>query len=84
MGYLFYLQRLAKMWKNKTRPNKTAKVPYAYKPSDIDALVLIPDKAKTDLVEQVMDHLDQGHSSRKVAVWLTYLERSEDVLRYQG
>ena len=46
------------MWKNKTRPDKTAKVPNAYKPSEIDALVLNPDKAKTNLVDQARDHLD--------------------------
>ena len=59
------------MWQNKTRPNKTARVPYAYIPSEDDPLVLIPDQTKTNLVEQAMDHLDQGHSSRKVATWLT-------------
>ena len=70
------------MWKEKARPNKTAKVPYAYKPSDIDVLILISDQAKTDLVEQAMDHLDQGHSSRKVAAWLT--EKTGQKISHQG
>ena len=70
------------MWKNKTRPDKTAKVPYAYKPSEIDALVLNPDKATTNLVDQARDHLDQGHSSRKVAAWLT--EKTGQKISHQG
>ena len=42
------------MWQNKTRPNKTARVPYAYIASEEDPL----------------DHLDEGHSCRRVAAWL--------------
>ena len=70
------------MWQNKPRPNKTARVPYAYIPSEKDPLVLIPDQAKTNLVEQAMDHLDQGHSSRKVATWLT--EKTGKKISHQG
>ena len=70
------------MWQNKTRPNKTAKVAYAYKPSDNDPLVLIPDQEKVDWVEKAMDHLDQGHSSRQVASWLT--EKTGDQISHQG
>ena len=70
------------MWQNKTRPKKTARLPYAYIPSEDDPLVLIPDQAKTNLVEQAMDHLDQGHSSRKVATWLT--EKTGQKISHQG
>ena len=58
------------MWQNKTRPNKTAKLPYAYIPSEDDPLVLIPDPEVVRWVEDALDHLDQGHSSRRVAAWL--------------
>ena len=58
------------MWQNKTRPNKTARVPYAYIPSEEDPLVLIPDPEVTNWVENALDHLDQGHSSRRVVAWL--------------
>jgi len=58
------------MWHNKTRPNKTAKLPYAYIPSEDDPLVLIPDPEVVRWVEDALDHLDQGHSSRRVAAWL--------------
>ena len=61
---------MLKTWQNKTRPNKTAKVPYAYKPSEDDPLVLIPDLEMVRWVEDAMDSLDQGHSSRWVAAWL--------------
>ena len=40
---LFYLQKLVKMWQNRTQPNKTARVPYAYITSEEDPLVLIPE-----------------------------------------
>ena len=58
------------MWQNKTLPDKAAKVPYAYTPSEDDLLVLIPDLEMVRWVEDAMDSLDQGHSSRWVAAWL--------------
>ena len=48
------------MWQNKTRPNKTARVPYAYIASEEDPLVLIPDPEVVRWVEDALDHLDQG------------------------
>ena len=70
------------MWQNKTRPNKTARVPYAYIPSEDDPLVLIPDQTKTNLVEQAMDHLNEGHSCRRVAAWL--VEKTGKKISHQG
>ena len=58
------------IWLNKKRPNKTAKIPYAYKASEDDPLVLVPDEEKAVLVEEALDYLEQGHSSRKAAAWL--------------
>jgi hypothetical protein len=58
------------MRQNKTRPNKTAKVPYAYTSSEDDPLILFPDPEMVTGVEDAMDSLDQGHSSRRVAAWL--------------
>ena len=58
------------MWQNKSRPNKTAKVPYAYAVSEDDPLVLIPDPEMVRWVEDALDHLDQGNSTRRVAAWL--------------
>ena len=58
------------MWQNKTLPSKTARVPYAYTPSKEDPLVLIPDPEVTRWVETALDHLDEGHSCRRVAAWL--------------
>ena len=58
------------MWQNRTRPNKTAKFPYAYIASEEDPLVLIPDPEVLRWMEDALDHLDEGHGSRRVAAWL--------------
>ena len=57
-------------WPNKTRPNKTAKLPCYYAVSENDPLVLIPDPKIIRWVEVALDHLDQGNSTRRVAAWL--------------
>ena len=69
-------------WDNKTRPNKTAKIPYAYKADDDDPLVLVPDQDLVPMVEQAMDYLDEGHSSRRTADWLS--EKSGKTISHQG
>ena len=69
-------------WDNKTRPNKTAKIPYAYKADADDPLVLVPDPDMVPLVEKAMDYLDEGHSSRRTADWLT--EKSGKTISHQG
>ena len=70
------------IWLDKTRPNKTAKIPYAYKASDKDPLVLVADEDKALLVEEALDYLDEGHSSRKTAEWLT--SKTGDRISHQG
>lgn len=70
------------IWLNRTRPNKTAKIPYAYKASEDDPLVLVPDEKKASLVEEAMDYLEEGHSTRKTAEWLG--EKTGDKISHQG
>ena len=70
------------MWQNKTRPNKTARVPYAYIPSEEDPLVLIPDPEVSRWVEDALDHLDEGHSCRRMALWL--VEKIGKKISHQG
>jgi hypothetical protein len=70
------------IWLNKSRANKTAKIPYAYVASEDDPLVLIPDEAKAVLVEEALDYLEDGHSSRKTAEWLT--SKTGDKISHQG
>ena len=70
------------MWQNRTRPNKTAKLPYAYIPSEDDPLVLIPDPEVVRWVEDALDHLDQGNSTRRVAAWL--VEKTGKTISHQG
>tara|TARA_R100001510_G_C7648074_1_gene205396 strand:- start:180 stop:2060 length:1881 start_codon:yes stop_codon:yes gene_type:complete len=70
------------IWLNKTRANKTAKIPYAYKASEDDPLVLVPDEEKAVLVEEALDYLENGHSSRKAAAWLS--SKTGDKISHQG
>jgi len=58
-------------WVIKQRPNKTAKIPYGYRESDDSPLVLVADETVALLVEQALDYLEEGNSSRKTAEWLT-------------
>ena len=70
------------IWLDKPRPNKTAKIPYAYKESEHDPLVVVADMEKATLVEEAMDYLEEGHSSRKTAEWLT--SKTGDRISHQG
>ena len=81
---LSYLQRMLTMtnWPNKTRQNPTSKIQYAYKASEEDPLILVPDMDVVPLVEEAMDYLDNGYSSRQVAQWLS--EKSGHDISHQG
>ena len=69
-------------WNNKKRPNKHAKIPYAYVASEDDPLVLVPDLEIVALVEEAMDYLDNAHSTRKVAAWLK--DKAGKTISHQG
>ncbi len=69
-------------WSNITRPNKHAKMPYGYIPSEEDPCILIPDPDMIPLIEEGMDYLDQGFSTRKVSEWLT--EKTGKSITHQG
>ena len=69
-------------WPNKTRQNPTSKIQYAYKASEEDPLILVPDMDVVPLVEEAMDYLDNGYSSRQVAQWLS--EKSGHDISHQG
>jgi hypothetical protein len=70
------------IWLNKNRPNRTAKIPYAYKESEDDPLVLVADQEKATMVEEALDYLEEGHSTRKTAEWLT--SKTGDKITHQG
>jgi hypothetical protein len=59
------------MWQNKKRINITAKLPYAYKESPDDPLLAVPDLEMVAWVEEALDGLEEGHSSRRVSEWLS-------------
>jgi hypothetical protein len=69
-------------WENKKRPNETAKIPYGYRASEEDPLVLVADDAIVVHVEQAMDYLDNGQSYREVATWLS--ETTGERISHQG
>jgi len=69
-------------WSNITRPNKTSKMPYGYIPSEDDPCILIPDPDMLPLIEEGMDYLDQGFSTRRVSEWLT--EKTGKSITHQG
>lgn len=69
-------------WNNTTRPNKTARMPYGYMASEEDPCILVPDPEIVPFVEQAMDYLDQGHSTRKVSEWL--FEKTGRKITHQG
>jgi hypothetical protein len=62
---------LTTTWPNKRRVNATAKVAFGYKPSEDDPLELIPDPDQTPLFEEAFVYLDNGHSLRKTAEWVS-------------
>ena len=70
------------MWQNKQRINVTAKLPYAYKESPDDPLLAIPDPEMVKWVEEALDGLEEGHSSRRVSDWLT--EKTGVKISHQG
>ena len=69
-------------WTNTTRPNKTAKMPYGYIASEEDPCILVPDPEMTPFIEEAMDYLDQGFSTRRVSEWIT--EKTGKKISHQG
>ena len=78
---MFYL-RNRMTWKNKSRPNKTARIAFAYVASEDDPLVLVPDPEMVEWAEKAFDHLEEGYSQRKVAAWLS--EKAGRKISHQG
>ena len=69
-------------WNTKPRPNRTSKIPYGYIKDAEDELLLIPDTTVVPFIEEAMDGLDAGHSSRKVAEWLS--DKTGKKISHQG
>ena len=69
-------------WAKKTRPNATARIQYGYKANEDDPLVIEPDETLVPLIEEAMDYLDNGYSTRKVAEWLT--DKAQRKISHQG
>ena len=69
-------------WDTKKRPNETAKIPYGYRASKDNLLVLVANDEIVVHVEQAMDYLDNGQSYREVANWLS--EATGETISHQG
>tara|TARA_R110000868_G_scaffold85685_2_gene240863 strand:+ start:391 stop:2304 length:1914 start_codon:yes stop_codon:yes gene_type:complete len=69
-------------WGTKKRPNETAKIPYGYRASKDNLLVLVANDEIVVHVEQAMDYLDNGQSYREVANWLS--EATGETISHQG
>lgn len=69
-------------WEQKTRPNANAKIPYAYKASEDDPLILIPDPIIIQVLEQAFTYLENEHSLRETANWVS--EQTGKKLSHQG
>ena len=70
------------IWEPKTRPNPNAKIPYAYKASEDDPLVLVPDPIIIQVLEQAFTYLENEHSLRETAAWVS--EQTGKKLSHQG
>lgn len=70
------------IWPNKARPNKTARIAFGYKPSEDDPLVLVPDETVIPFLEEALSYLDNGHSLRQTATWLT--DKTGRSISHQG
>lgn len=70
------------IWTNKTRPNRTARIAFGYMASDTDPLELVPDPSVIPFLEEALSYLDNGHSLRSAATWLS--DKAERKLSHQG
>jgi len=68
--------------KTYTRKNRFQAKPYGFIPSEEDELKLIADPAIIDHMETALDYMENGHSTRKVAAWIS--EKYGKKLSHQG
>ena len=57
-------------------------MPYGYVADETDPLQIKPDMEHVALIEEAMDHLDKGYSTRKVSDWLS--DKSGHRISHQG
>jgi hypothetical protein len=69
-------------WPNKPRNSRTAKLPYAYIVNPENIMEAIPDPAMVPWVEEALNLLDNGHSTRNVSNWITL--KSGKTISHQG
>ena len=60
-----------KPWADYALKTTASQPPYAYMLDEDDPDTAIPDPSMVPLVDEAMDYLESGHSSRRVAAWLT-------------
>ena len=55
----------------KVRPNVNSRIAFGYKPTEEDPQVLHRYLPEIKIAEEAMDYVDQGHSYRQVAAWVS-------------
>lgn len=61
----------------KTRPNKSAKMPYGYMALEDDPLQLVFNPAEMDAIYEALDYIDSGGSYRKAADYVADKNKNE-------
>lgn len=69
-------------WPTKTRKSENNRIAYGYDPDPNDPLTLLPNEEVVAKVEEALDYLDNGHSTRKVAEWLS--KQTDRPISHQG
>lgn len=69
-------------WPIRDRVNSSAALPYAYIVDPEDKLKAIPDWSMVAVLYQAFDYLDQQHSLRETAAWVT--EKAGKKISHQG
>lgn len=75
-------QEWVEKWPVRDRMNSTAALPYAYIVDPEDKLKAIPDWSMVAVLYQAFDYLDQQHSLRETAAWVT--EKAGKKISHQG
>lgn len=69
-------------WPNLPRYNITVRIPKGYKTDPNDTTIFVPDLEAIRWIEEAMDHIDNGVSSRDTAAWLS--AKLNDPISHQG
>ena len=58
-------------WPTIKRPNRTSRIPYAYRTTVEDSSIFVPDMEQIPYLERALDAIDDGNPLRQAAAWLS-------------